>query len=739
MQKLHFLVFVLLFLPVSSYCENIPLFTKVQPTQFDNLNTKYLKEVSAPQFLSVNKESVKQILNSDYKNLEISIPLEGNANANLKLTEFEVLAPGAVIMEETAEGRKTYLADIPFKCYKGFYNNDMNSMVVLCFAENFVKGIMLTDNNSYTLATLEENRMTDNCILYANNKIIAKQDFKCATDMLAESEDAKRSMANFNPDSPVSTTFLQANIALEVDQITYNLYGQSIPNVSAYVLSLMGVSSALYNRDINVKFVVPSIHVWTTTDPYTGTTSSTLLNQFRTWWNTNMQATPRTLAHFITRRSGGLGGIAWVDALCASTAAGYGYGFSNTDGPINQLPNYSWDAMVVSHEIGHNFGSNHTHSCTWPGGPIDSCYTVEGGCYSGPVVPRIGTIMSYCHLTSAGIDLRLGFGPLPKARIRQEAEIAGCMSPAAEQLLLSYPRGGELFSTNSQVYIYWGTSLTSNVNIEYSTNAGSTWLPAATNIPAQNNFHIWTVPYIPTTTSARLRIYDASNPSVGDSVNANFTIKVVMTGINTISPTSQTTIVTTQNDTSKVVFSWTSTGTLPGITYKWKIRKGSGAYTSFASDSNGTATRFSIRKSKLDSMAVAYGLTQDSVLCAWVATGYLGSDSTTSNVNIVVLKTNTVGVNSISSVVPTEHKLYTNYPNPFNPTTKIKFEIPKDEFVKITVYDLSGKAVSELVNERLKAGVYETDFNGASLASGTYFYKIETSNFVETRKMVLIK
>ncbi|MBN8570446.1 MAG: hypothetical protein J0M18_12510, partial [Ignavibacteria bacterium] len=85
MQKLHFLVFVLLFLPVSSYCENIPLFTKVQPTQFDNLNAKYLKEVSTPQFLSVNKESVKQILNSDYKNLEISIPLEGSVNANLKL------------------------------------------------------------------------------------------------------------------------------------------------------------------------------------------------------------------------------------------------------------------------------------------------------------------------------------------------------------------------------------------------------------------------------------------------------------------------------------------------------------------------------------------------------------------------------------------------------------------------------------------------------------------------------
>lgn len=739
MQKLHFLVFVLLFLPVSSYCENIPLFTKVQQTQSDNLNAKYLKDVSAPQFLSVNKESVRQILNSDFENLEINIPLDGNVNANLKLTEFDILTPGAVIMEETAEGRKTYLADIPFKCYKGFYNNDMNSMVVICFAENFVKGIMLTDNNSYTLATLEENRMTDNCILYANNKIVAKNDFKCATDMLAESEESKRSMANFNADREVSNTFLQANIALEVDQYTYNLYGQSIPNVSAYVLSLMSVSSALYNRDINVKFVVPSIHVWTTTDPYNGTTSNTLLNQFRTWWNANMQATPRTLVHFITRRPGGLGGIAWVDALCSSPSSGYGYGFSNTEGPIGQLPNYSWDVMVVSHEIGHNFGSNHTHNCSWPGGPIDSCYAIEGGCYSGPVIPRVGTIMSYCHLTAAGIDLRLGFGPLPKARIRQQAEAAGCMQIAPEQVLLSFPQGGETFNTNSQVYIYWGTSSASNFNIEYSTNSGSSWSTVVNNIPAQNHFYIWTVPYIATAPNSRLRIYDASNPSIGDTVNSNFTIKILMTGINLIAPVSQTSITTTQYDTSKVVFSWTSTGSIPGINYKWKIRKGSGQYTSFVSDSNGTATRITMRKSKLDSMAVAYGLNGDSVLSVWAATGYLNTDSTTSNANVIILKTNTVGINNISSIVPSEHKLYTNYPNPFNPTTKIKFEIPKDEFVKITIFDLSGKAVSELVNERLKAGVYEADFNGASLASGTYFYRIETNNFVETRKMVLIK
>ncbi|MBS1513906.1 MAG: zinc-dependent metalloprotease [Bacteroidetes bacterium] len=738
MQKFLFLAMALLFLPSVSFCENVSLFGNVQTTQSENLNAKFSKEVNSPVFLSVNKESVRQILNSDYKTLNIDIPLDGNNSANLKLSEYKILTPGAVIMEETADGRKTIPANVRFKCYTGFYNNDMNSLVIMCFADNFVKALLLTDNNSYTLATLEdETRLSNECILYANNKILRKNNFHCAADELPLSENTKRDIQNLRTES-LTNTFLQANIALEVDNFTYNLYGQSSQNVSAYCLSLLSVSSALYNRDINVKFVVPSIHIWTTSDPYNATTSSGLLNQFRSWWNSNMQAAPRTLAHFITRRAGNLGGIAWIDALCASTSSGYGYGFSNTDGPINPLPTYSWDAMVVSHEIGHNFSSPHTHSCTWPGGMIDSCYTPEGTCYTGPAIPRPGTIMSYCHLTSAGIDLRLGFGPLPKAKIRQGAENAGCMSPAPESMLLSYPQGGETFITNSQVYIYWGTSSAGNVNIEYSTNAGSTWTSAATNISAQQHYYVWTVPYMATSTTSRLRIYDAGNPNASDTT-PNFTIKVQLNGISTVTPVSPTTLITSPADTSRITFVWTSTGTLPGITYKWKIRKGSGQYTTFTSDSNGTATRMTIRKSKLDSLAKSFGLSSDSVLCAWAGTGYLNADSVTSNANILIIKSSSVGVSNISSVIPSEHKLYSNYPNPFNPVTKIKFEIPKDEFVKITVFDLSGKAVTELVSEKLKAGAYETSFNAASLASGTYFYKIETNSFTETRKMVLLK
>ena len=103
-----------------------------------------------------------------------------------------------------------------------------------------------------------------------------------------------------------------------------------------------------------------------------------------------------------------------------------------------------------------------------------------------------------------------------------------------------------------------------------------------------------------------------------------------------------------------------------------------------------------------------------------------------------------VGVNQVSAETPIVFSLHQNYPNPFNPSTKIKFEIPLNvettrRVVSLRIYDILGKEVSVLLNESLKPGVYETDFNGAGLPSGVYFYKLTSGDFSETKKLILLK
>jgi len=98
-----------------------------------------------------------------------------------------------------------------------------------------------------------------------------------------------------------------------------------------------------------------------------------------------------------------------------------------------------------------------------------------------------------------------------------------------------------------------------------------------------------------------------------------------------------------------------------------------------------------------------------------------------------------VGVQNISTDIPVSFKLSQNYPNPFNPETNILFDIPKKTFVTLKVYDILGKEVAELLNENMNPGYYNVDFDASHLPSGAYFYNITTSEFTQTKKMMLLK
>lgn len=107
-----------------------------------------------------------------------------------------------------------------------------------------------------------------------------------------------------------------------------------------------------------------------------------------------------------------------------------------------------------------------------------------------------------------------------------------------------------------------------------------------------------------------------------------------------------------------------------------------------------------------------------------------------------ILKTVTGGVtsvNSISNKIPDNYMLYQNYPNPFNPSTNIRYQLKHEQFVTVKVYNILGKEIRTLVNEKQTPGDYEVSFDAYNLPSGIYFYKIETNEFSNVKRMILIK
>ena len=101
-------------------------------------------------------------------------------------------------------------------------------------------------------------------------------------------------------------------------------------------------------------------------------------------------------------------------------------------------------------------------------------------------------------------------------------------------------------------------------------------------------------------------------------------------------------------------------------------------------------------------------------------------------------------VSGNTNPLPTEFSLSQNYPNPFNPTTTIKYAINSKQLVQLKVYDILGSEVATLVNEEQGAGNYKVEFNLArdsspAIASGIYFYRLQTGDFVQTRKMIFLK
>lgn len=217
---------------------------------------------------------------------------------------------------------------------------------------------------------------------------------------------------------------------------------------------------------------------------------------------------------------------------------------------------------------------------------------------------------------------------------------------------------------------------------------------------------------------------------------------VVMNNFNLYSPSTNSRIEVNKNDVTPVNFTWGTTNPHPSVSYKFKIRKlasGSSEY-SYASNGNGKDSSITLRKSFLDSLANSMGTTGDSVQTIWRSWAYNGLDSISAvQAFVLTIKRAGVGIQQISSSVPDKFAVYNNFPNPFNPTTKIKFDIAKSQNIKVIIYDLTGKEVARLVEQKLNPGTYELLWEAKNSPSGIYLMRFESDEYSVTKRMSLIK
>ena len=397
---------------------------------------------SAATFFTLNIPVFEQLVAStDQHYVLANVGITSSQSVTLHLQRFEVMAPTAIVVEGTKAGDRPFVpGDAVF--LRGTVQGQTKSWVYLAVFRDYVAGSIEWTNadgsrEQFAIAPVDlDQSETTTMIVYRPAEVLTENtESYCATADMPEYEQHMQEMLQQRAHSQKdkqgsqlqSAETLVAHIAVDCDQVYYNRHGRNLSRAVQYAQQVMGSVSAVYQRDVNVVLQMPYLRVWTATDPYPSSSSGGKLGQLRTHWNANMRGVERTLTHLFSGVR--FGGVAWVNQLCSNRNTGFGYAVSGLNNNVNfPTANYNWETDVVSHELGHNFSSPHTHNCSW-GPAIDSCFTAEGGCFGG-TVGRVGTIMSYCHLTIFGKELYLH--PRVATQIRLRSEQALCVQALKE-------------------------------------------------------------------------------------------------------------------------------------------------------------------------------------------------------------------------------------------------------------------------------------------------------------------
>jgi hypothetical protein len=472
-----FQLMLLLFLPKGSQAQNAPKpvaewlescraytdFTPVAPFKKTLERSDLQQVVENASVLNLDPNSVAALLEVSAPALRFAIP-SADGEIELELVQVEILTPDFFVSTDVQDQVAVQKAIH----YRGILRGDPNSIACLTVSESGLMGMMANESGAYELGEMEDG--SGNYIYYKTQQLKALSPNVCHSD--EESLIGDTGGETGADDRGVGCKMVQ--VYFECDYKLYTDKGSNTTQVSNYVTGLFNQVATLYAND-NVGIAISQIFVWTSPDPYSGYNStSAVLNAFRQTRGTSFNG---NLAHLLSTRSLG-GGIAYVDVVCFKQ---YAYGVSAITNSFQNVPTYSWSVEVVTHELGHNLGSWHTHSCNWPTGALDNCVNPEGSCAPGPPPSNGGTIMSYCHLTGNGINFNHGFGPAPGARIRDKVLNGSCLPQSG-----STPLGlSSANITNNSAIISWmPVAGATTYTVQYKLSTAGSWITAGNTTAA---------------------------------------------------------------------------------------------------------------------------------------------------------------------------------------------------------------------------------------------------------------
>jgi cysteine-rich repeat protein len=368
------------------------------------------------------------------------LPLGVDRLADVVLKRFDPFVnTRAEVVGDDGQARRLPLPDQTY--FSGTVRGEPDSRVYLVAAPGRVEGFVVSGGETYGFGPDGNGGHRSYALRDADAKAFPPPGDFCANDLnrgqvdVVAAHKEALAAAGFGPAPivPVGALLLQADVAIETDTELRMKFSNDDGQTLSYLATLLAAVNTIYERDLSVRLDFSYIRLWSGTDPWTKTSTIEQLNEVRDYWidpsnNMNSIAGSRDLVHFVSGKAV-QGGVAYIDTLCDQS---YGFGVSQVFGSFDLAdPNDIWDVEVLAHELGHNFGSPHTH-CYSP--PIDRCYGSDNGpsCYSGPDIPSRGTIMSYCHLHSGGLsNIDLVFGSVVSARIATSVGAATCLANAS--------------------------------------------------------------------------------------------------------------------------------------------------------------------------------------------------------------------------------------------------------------------------------------------------------------------